>query len=66
MIVLRLDEIKVLVPGAGLGRLVFEIAVAGFCAQGNEFSLHMLIVSNFILNKLVKVTISILVILVLI
>ena len=42
---------KVLVPGAGLGRLAFEIADMGFECQGNEFSLFMLFVSNFILNK---------------
>ena len=51
LFLIRLNEIKVLVPGAGLGRLAFEIAVLGFKAQGNEFSLHMLMVSNFILNK---------------
>jgi len=39
------------VPGAGLGRLAFEIARLGFKCQGNEFSLHMLFTSNFILNK---------------
>jgi len=44
-------ELKVLVPGAGLGRLAFEIAKLGFECQGNEFSLYMLFTSNFILNK---------------
>ena len=43
--------ISVLVPGAGLGRLAFEVALLGFKVQGNEFSLHMLITSNFIINK---------------
>jgi len=42
---------KVLVPGAGLGRLAFDIAKMGFECQGNEFSLYMLFTSNFILNK---------------
>ena len=42
---------KVLVPGAGLGRLAFEIAKLGFECQGSEFSLFMLIASHFILNK---------------
>ena len=42
---------KVLVPGAGLGRLAFDIARLGFECQGNEFSLFMLFTSNFILNK---------------
>ncbi len=32
-----------LVPGAGLGRLAFDIACAGFNSQGNEFSYYMLI-----------------------
>jgi len=44
-------ERKVLVPGAGLGRLAFEIAKEGFECQGNEFSLFMLFTSNFVLNK---------------
>ncbi|XP_023344235.1 carnosine N-methyltransferase [Eurytemora carolleeae] len=42
---------KVLVPGAGLGRLAFDIAQMGFECQGNEFSLFMLFTSNFVLNK---------------
>lgn len=42
---------KVLVPGAGLGRLVFDLCRLGFIAEGNEFSYHMLLCSNFILNK---------------
>lgn len=44
-------NVKVLVPGAGLGRLAFEIASRGYSCQGNEFSLFMLIASNFVLNK---------------
>lgn len=43
-----------LVPGAGLGRLVFEIARQGYSCQGNEFSLFMLIASHFVLNRQVK------------
>lgn len=45
------SSLKVLVPGVGLGRLAFEIARLGFCAQGNEFSLMMLFVANYILNQ---------------
>ncbi|CAH1789883.1 unnamed protein product, partial [Owenia fusiformis] len=41
----------VLVPGAGLGRLAYEIALCGYVCQGNEFSLFMLFTSNFILNS---------------
>ncbi|CAN7983936.1 unnamed protein product [Ixodes hexagonus] len=43
--------VKVLVPGAGLGRLAYEVARRGYCCQGNEFSLFMLFASNFILNS---------------
>ncbi|XP_026316250.1 carnosine N-methyltransferase [Hyposmocoma kahamanoa] len=46
-----LRNIKVLVPGAGLGRLAWEIAARGYTCQGNEFSLFMLFASNFILNR---------------
>ncbi|MCJ1374342.1 hypothetical protein MMC20_005574 [Loxospora ochrophaea] len=42
--------IKVLVPGAGLGRLVFEVCKMGFNVEGNEISYHQLITSNWILN----------------
>ncbi|XP_056637870.1 carnosine N-methyltransferase [Diorhabda carinulata] len=49
------SNIKVLVPGAGLGRLAFEIASRGFFCQGNEFNLFMLIVSFFVLNLCKKV-----------
>ncbi|XP_046399023.1 carnosine N-methyltransferase [Ischnura elegans] len=45
------QEHRVLVPGAGLGRLAYEIASRGFMCQGNEFSLFMLFGSNFILNR---------------
>lgn len=41
---------KILVPGCGLGRLVIELVREGFWTQGNEFSYHMLLASNFILN----------------
>lgn len=43
-------QINVLVPGAGLGRLAFEIAKRGFVCQGNEFNLFMLMVSFYVLN----------------
>ncbi|EEP82208.1 conserved hypothetical protein [Uncinocarpus reesii 1704] len=41
---------KVLVPGAGLGRLVFDLSVAGYAAEGNEFSYHQLLASSWVLN----------------
>ncbi len=40
-------------PGAGLGRLTYELARRGYYCEGNEFSLFMLIASNFVLNKCV-------------
>ncbi|PYI27008.1 N2227-domain-containing protein [Aspergillus indologenus CBS 114.80] len=44
------QEIRVLVPGAGLGRLVFDIARAGFSPEGNEISYHQLLASSWVLN----------------
>mmetsp|Transcript_15563 Transcript_15563/g.25480 ORF Transcript_15563/g.25480 Transcript_15563/m.25480 type:complete len:378 (-) Transcript_15563:2399-3532(-) len=43
---------KVLVPGAGLGRLCAEVVGRGYSCQGNEFSYHMLLMSSYILNEL--------------
>ncbi|KAK1814667.1 hypothetical protein LTR12_010972 [Friedmanniomyces endolithicus] len=40
---------RILVPGAGLGRLVFELCIAGYTVEGNEISYHQLIASNYIL-----------------
>lgn len=44
-------RLSVLVPGAGLGRLVFELCQKGFEAEGNEISYHQLIASSYILNQ---------------
>lgn len=44
------DSVKILVPGAGLGRLVFELCSLGYTVEGNEISYHQLIASNWILN----------------
>lgn len=44
------SEYHVLVPGAGLGRLQFEICKRKMSAQGNECSIYMLMVSNYLLN----------------
>ena len=46
--------INILVPGAGLGRLMYEIAKLGFKSQGNEFSYYMLLCSNYIFNNTTK------------
>ncbi|KAF3900091.1 Carnosine N-methyltransferase [Trichophyton interdigitale] len=42
---------RVLIPGAGLGRLVFDVAMAGFEAEGNEISYHQLVTSSWVLNR---------------
>ena len=39
-----------MVPGCGLGRLVFELVRGGFGAEGNEVTYFMLYCSNFIIN----------------
>src|SRR6202012_408530 len=41
---------SLLLPGAGLGRLLFELSLRGYHATGNEISYHQLLASNFILN----------------
>lgn len=45
------SKVRVLVPGAGLGRLNYELVARGFWCQGNEFSYHMLLASSYILNQ---------------
>ena len=41
---------RVLVPGAGLGRLCLELSSLGLEVQGNEWSYCMLLTSSFVLN----------------
>lgn len=48
------SNMKVLVPGAGLGRLVFDLCCQGFDTEGNEISYHQLIASSYILNHCPK------------
>lgn len=43
-------DVKILVPGAGLGRLVFEICRQGYTVEGNEISYHQLLASAWVLN----------------
>ncbi|KAF4982044.1 hypothetical protein FZEAL_2294 [Fusarium zealandicum] len=43
--------LNVLVPGAGLGRLVFDLCASGYTAEGNEISYHQLLASSYILNS---------------
>lgn len=45
------SDVAILVPGAGLGRLAHELASLGYRCEGNEFSMFMLLASNFILNQ---------------
>ncbi|KAI2643352.1 N2227-like protein-domain-containing protein [Xylaria nigripes] len=47
--------LKVLVPGAGLGRLVFELCRLGYETEGNEISYHQLLASSYILNSCQRV-----------
>jgi len=42
---------RIVVPGAGVGRLAAELLSLGYEVQGNEFSLHMLLASDFLLNS---------------
>ena len=49
-VVSQSQPIRVCVPGAGVGRLACELAALGYSVQGNEFSLYMLLASDFILN----------------
>jgi hypothetical protein len=49
------SQFKTLVPGAGLGRLVFDICRAGFSVEGNEISYHELFASSLALNHTKKV-----------
>lgn len=44
-------DIRILVPGAGLGRLVLELASRGYNIEGNEISYHALLASSWILNQ---------------
>ena len=45
------NQFKALVPGAGLGRLVYEICCLGYNVEGNEISWHQLLTSSWILNR---------------
>jgi carnosine N-methyltransferase len=44
------NHLKILIPGAGLGRLVFELCRNGYGVEGNEISYHQILASNHILN----------------
>jgi len=44
------SDLRVLAPGAGLGRFVFDVCRAGFSVEGNEISYHELMASSLVLN----------------
>ncbi|KAF2860167.1 N2227-domain-containing protein [Piedraia hortae CBS 480.64] len=41
---------RILVPGSGLGRQLWDLCAAGYTVEGNEISFHQLMASNYILN----------------
>ena len=43
-------DLNILVPGAGLGRLVFDLCQQGYSVEGNEISYHQLLASAWVLN----------------
>ncbi|PVG03867.1 N2227-domain-containing protein [Serendipita vermifera] len=45
-------DVRVVVPGAGLARLGWEVAFLGFETQCNEFSHYMLLPSYYVLNEI--------------
>lgn len=47
-----LKKSRILVPGCGLGRLVYEFVRRGYWTQGNEVSYHMLLTLGFVLNRM--------------
>lgn len=44
------SRLDVLVPGAGLARLMFDLCLDGYDVEGNEISYHQLLASSYILN----------------
>ena len=48
------NGIKVLVPGAGLGRLLYEIGKLGFKVEGNELSFNMLLFYSYLIDNNLK------------
>ncbi|KAI9893229.1 MAG: hypothetical protein M1814_000356 [Vezdaea aestivalis] len=44
------SQVRVLLPGSGLGRLQFDLCQAGYDVEGVEISYHALLVSSFMLN----------------
>jgi carnosine N-methyltransferase len=51
---LEKSAIQVLLPGAGLGRLLFDLSHTGYSVEGNEISYHELMGSSLALNHCQK------------
>lgn len=49
---LERDGFRVLVPGAGSGRLAWELARKGYCVEGCEDSFIQLMLGNFVMNSI--------------
>jgi carnosine N-methyltransferase len=45
------SQVRVLIPGAGLCRLAFDIASSGYSTEANEISYHQLLASHFVLSR---------------
>ena len=50
-------DIRILIPGAGLSRLAWEISRLGFSTLANEFDFSMIVMANYLLNSKLKVCI---------
>ena len=44
------SEADILIPGCGTGRLLVDLGQMGYNCEGNEYSYHMLLVSQYLLN----------------
>uniref|UniRef100_A0AC34FCM3 Carnosine N-methyltransferase n=1 Tax=Panagrolaimus sp. ES5 TaxID=591445 RepID=A0AC34FCM3_9BILA len=47
-------DIQILVPGAGLSRLAWDISRLGFSTLANEFDFSMIVMANYLLNSKLK------------
>jgi carnosine N-methyltransferase len=45
------SEIRILIPGAGLCRLPFNLAALGYEVEANELSYHQILMTNFVLSQ---------------
>uniref|UniRef100_A0A914Z4Q4 carnosine N-methyltransferase n=1 Tax=Panagrolaimus superbus TaxID=310955 RepID=A0A914Z4Q4_9BILA len=47
-------DIQILIPGAGLSRLAWDISRLGFSTLANEFDFSMIVMANYLLNSKLK------------